>query len=124
MQMAKAQNNKAIKGVREEKKQAAYELWQKAKVGVRITEKSYKRVKNLYEQGVMTAQKFDEITAKRDAALATEKAAKLQYEMAKNGAEIEDKATARALVSKAQGAIDEVNSYRNRCSYYECSHDE
>ncbi len=111
MRMARAQNSKAMKGVREEKKQAAYELWQKAKVGVRITEKSYKRVKNLYEQGVMTAQKFDEVTAKRDAALATEKAAKLQYEMAKNGAEIEDKATARALVSKAQGAIDEVNSY-------------
>ncbi len=111
MRMAKAQNSKALKGVREEKKQAAYELWQKAKVGVRITEKSYKRVKNLYEQGVMTAQKFDEVTAKRDAALATEKAAKLQYEMAKNGAELEDKATARALVSKAQGAIDEVNSY-------------
>ncbi len=111
MQMAKAQNHKAMKGVRAEKKQAAYELWQKAKVGVTIAEKSYKRVKSLYEQGVMTAQKFDEVTAKRDAALATEKAAHLQYQMAKNGAEQEDKATARALVSKAQGAINEVNSY-------------
>ncbi len=111
MRMARAQNSKAMKGVREEKKQAAYELWQKAKVGVTITEKSYKRVKSLYEQGVMTAQKFDEVTAKRDAALATERAAKLQYEMAENGAEQEDRLTARALVSKAQGAIDEVNSY-------------
>ena len=34
------------------------------------------------EQGVMTAQKFDEVTAQRDAALATERAAKAQYDMA------------------------------------------
>lgn len=114
--MAKAQNEKAIKGVREEKKQAAYEMWQKAKVGVTIAEKSYRRVKNLYEQGVMTAQKFDEITAKRDAALATERAARSQYEMAKNGAEREDKQSARALVSRAQGAVDEVNSYLKEMS--------
>ncbi len=111
MQMAKAQNTKANKGVRAEKKQAAYELWQKAKAGLSITEKSYQRVKRLYEQGVMTAQKFDEVTAKRAAAKATERAAFSQYQMAKNGAEREDKATAKALVSKAQGAIDEVNSY-------------
>ncbi len=111
MQMAKAQNQKANKGVRAEKKQAAYEIWQKAKAGVDIAEKSYQRVKRLYEQGVMTAQKFDEVTAKRAAAKATERAAHSQYQMAKNGAEKEDKATTKALVSKAQGAIDEVNSY-------------
>lgn len=111
VQMATAQNNKALKGVREEKKQAAFEMWQKAKAGVTITQKSYDRIKNLYEQGVLTAQKFDEITAKRDAALATERAARSQYEMAKNGAEEEDKATAKALVNKANGAVAEVNSY-------------
>lgn len=111
MQMAKAQNQKAIKGIREEKKQAAYEMWQKAKAGVAITQKSYERIKNLYEQGVMTAQKFDEVTAKRDAALATERAARSQYQMAKNGAEKEDKLTAKALVNKAQSTVDEVNSY-------------
>lgn len=111
VQMAKAQNEKAQKGVREEKKQAAYEMWQKAKAGVAITQKSYERIKNLYEQGVMTAQKFDEVTAKRDAALATERAAKSQYEMAKNGAEREDKISAKALVSRAQGAVNEVNAY-------------
>lgn len=111
VQMAKAQNEKAQKGVREEKKQAAYEMWQKAKAGVAITQKSYERIKNLYEQGVMTAQKFDEVTAKRDAALATERAAKSQYEMAKNGAEKEDKISAKALVSRAKGAVNEVNAY-------------
>ncbi|MBS9768532.1 MAG: efflux RND transporter periplasmic adaptor subunit, partial [Flavobacteriaceae bacterium] len=108
---AQAQNSKANKGVREEKKQAVYEMWQKAKAGFEIMDKSYNRIKRLYEQGVMTAQKLDEITAKRDAAKATERAAFSQYQMVKNGAEKEDKATAKALVSKAEGVVAEVNSY-------------
>lgn len=42
---AQAQNEKAIKGARQEQIQAAYEMWQKAIAGVDIAEKSYKRVK-------------------------------------------------------------------------------
>lgn len=108
---AQAQNEKAQKGARHEQVQAAYEMWQKAQAGLSIAEKSYKRIRNLYEQGVMSAQKLDEITAQRDAARATEKAAKAQYDMAKNGAEREDKAAAAALVERAKGAVAEVESY-------------
>ena len=108
---AQAQNEKAIKGARQEQIQAAYEMWQKAQAGVDIAEKSYKRVKNLFEQGVMPAQKLDEVTAQRNAAIATEKAAKAQYTMAKNGAEHEDKMAAAALVERAKGAVAEVESY-------------
>ena len=86
-------------------------MWQKAKAGVDIAEKSYARVKRLYDQGVMTAQKLDEVTAQRNAAIATERAAKSQYDMAKNGAEREDKEAAAALVNRAKGAVSEVNSY-------------
>lgn len=108
---AQAQNEKALKGARHEQVQAAFEMWQKAKAGLEIAEKSYKRVKNLADQGVMSAQKLDEVTAQRDAAVATEKAAKAQYDMAKNGAEREDKAAAAALVDRAKGAVAEVESY-------------
>jgi HlyD family secretion protein len=108
---AQAQNAKAMKGAREEQIQAAYEMWQKAVAGVTIAQKSYQRVKNLFEQGVMPAQKLDEATARRDAALATEKAAKAQYTMARNGAEREDKLAAEALVDRAKGAVAEVESY-------------
>ena len=108
---AAAQNRKAEKGARQEQIAAAYEMWQKARAGVDIAEKSYARVKRLYEQGVMTAQKLDEVTAQRDAAIATERAAKSQYDMARNGAELEDKQAAAALVSRAKGAVSEVNSY-------------
>ena len=108
---ADAQNEKAIKGARTEQIQAAYEMWQKSIAGLEIAEKSYTRVKNLYEQGVMPAQKFDEVTAQRNAAIATEKAAKSQYDMARNGAEREDKLAAAALVDRAKGAVAEVESY-------------
>lgn len=108
---AQAQQNKAFKGAREEQIQAAYEMWQKAKAGLEIAEKSYKRVKNLYEQGVLAAQKYDEVNAQLNAAIATEKAAKAQYTMAKNGAEREDKLAAEALVNRAKGAVAEVESY-------------
>lgn len=108
---AQAQQNKAFKGAREEQIQAAYEMWQKAKAGLEIAEKSYKRVKNLYDQGVLAAQKYDEVNAQLNAAIATEKAAKAQYTMAKNGAEREDKLAAEALVNRAKGAVAEVESY-------------
>lgn len=108
---AQAQQNKAYKGARAEQIQAAYEMWQKAKAGLEIAEKSYNRVKNLYDQGVLPAQKFDEVAAQLSAMQATEKAAKAQYTMAKNGAEREDKQAAEALVNRAKGAVAEVESY-------------
>ena len=108
---AAAQSQKADNGARKEQIQGAYDMWQKAKVGVTIAEKSWVRVKRLADEGVLPAQKLDEVTSQRDAAIATEKAAKSQYDMAVNGARIEDKEAARALVNQARGAIKEVSSY-------------
>ena len=82
---AAAQSRKADKGAREEQIRGAYELWQKAIAGREVMEKSYARVKRLFDEGVATAQKLDEMTAQRDAAIATERAAKSQYDMAENG---------------------------------------
>lgn len=112
-QGAAAQNDKAIKGARAEQIRSAFEMWQKAKVGVDIAYKSYSRVQNLYEKGVTTAQKRDEAEANYNASVATEKAAKSQYDMAVNGAEREDKEAARAMLNKAKGAVAEVDSYIN-----------
>lgn len=110
-QGAAAQSNKAQKGARVEQINSAYEMWQKAKVGVDIAQKSFTRVQNLYNKGVTTAQKRDEAEANYNAAVATEKAAKSQYDMAKNGAEREDKEAALAMLNRAKGAVAEVDSY-------------
>ena len=70
---AEAQNAKAIKGAREQEITAAYEMWQKAQAGLTIAKKSFDRIQNLYEKGVMSAQKRDEVEANYNAMVATEK---------------------------------------------------
>lgn len=108
---AKAMEEKAHNGARQEDIQAAYEMWQKAKAAVEVTEKTYNRVERLFESGVMAEQKRDEAKAQYDAAVATEKAAKAKYDMAVNGVRKEDKSMAQA--ERAKGAIAEVSSYIN-----------
>lgn len=110
---ANAQSQKAENGARKEEVQSAYDMWQKAKAGYDIAQKTYDRVKRLADEGVMSQQKLDEATAQRDAASATMKAAKSQYDMAVAGARTEDKNAAKALVNQASGAVAEVNSYLN-----------
>ena len=80
---AEALHQKALNGARKEQIEGAYELYQKAKTGREIYEKSFERVQRLYEKGVITLQKRDETEAQYKAALATEKAALSQYNMAK-----------------------------------------
>ena len=108
---AKAMEEKAYNGARQEDIQAAYEMWQKAKAAVEVTEKTYNRVQRLFESGVMAEQKRDEAKAQYEAAKATEKAAKAKYDMAVNGTRKEDKSMAQAQAARARGAVAEVNSY-------------
>jgi len=108
---ASAQDRKANKGARKELILGAFEMYQKAQVGVDITKKSYDRVQRLFDKGVVTAQKRDEAEAQYKASVATSNAAKSQYDMALNGAEKEDKEAALALVDRAKGAVNEVKSY-------------
>lgn len=112
-QAAIAQSAKAQHGARSQQIEGAYEMWQKSQVGVEIAEKSFNRISNLYKDGVVSEQKYDEVKAQRDAAIATEKAAKSQYNLALAGAQKEDKEMAAAQVLQAQGVVAEVNSYIN-----------
>ena len=109
---ADAQSKKAQNGARQQQVEAAYEMWQKALVGVDIAKKSFDRVQTLYDKKVVSAQKRDEAEAQYRAAVATANAAKQQYEMAKEGAQEEDKEAALALVERAEGAISEVSAYQ------------
>ena len=102
---------KAQNGARKEQIQGAYSVLQQAKAGFEIAEKSYARIQRLYDEGVMSAQKRDEVYANYKAMEAQFKAAESQYEMARNGARYEDKKAAAALVGRAKGAVNEVNSY-------------
>ncbi len=109
--IAESQKEKALTGARKEQIAGAYELWQQAKVQEDIMRKSYERMKKLYDQKVVPAQKFDETEAKYKAACSTAKAAESQYNLAVNGARKEDRDAAIALVEQANAALMEVNSY-------------
>ena len=102
---------KAQNGARKEQIQGAYSVLQQAKAGYEIAEKSYQRIQRLYDEGVMSAQKRDEVYANYKAMEAQMKAAQSQYDMAVNGARMEDKLAASAQVGRAKGAVQEVNSY-------------
>lgn len=108
---AQAQEQKTQNGTRQEQIQQAYEMWQKARAGMEVAEKTYRRINRLFEEGVMAEQKRDEAQAQYEAMVATEKAARSQYDMAVNGSRFEDKTVAEAQVQRAQGAVSEVASY-------------
>lgn len=108
---ASAMSDMAKAGARQEQIQGAFELWQQAKAGLEIAQKSYQRVQRLFDEGVLSEQKRDEAYAQYKAFEAQEKAAKSQYDMAMNGARSEEKRAAAAQVNRARGAIQEVNSY-------------
>lgn len=101
------------KGARQEQIRGAFEVWQQAKAGLEIAQKSYGRIQRLFDEGVMTAQKRDEALANYKAMEAQEKAAKSQYDMAINGARREERRAAAAQTSRAKGAVNEVDSYIN-----------
>ena len=107
-EMAEAVNEKAHNGAQREQIAGAYELYQKAKAGEEIYRKSYERVQRLFDKGVVSAQKRDEVEAQYKAAVATVRAAKSQYDMALAGARKEDKAAAEAQVARVDGILKEV----------------
>lgn len=109
-QAAAAMSDMADKGARKEQIQAAYQLWQQALAAADIAQKSYERVQNLFDQGVMSAQKRDEAFAGYKAREAQVKAAKSQYDMAKNGAREEERRAARKQAQAAEGAANVVRS--------------
>ena len=108
--VAKAQNKKVDSATRVELLNSAYDMWQQAQAGLTIAKKTYERMQSLYKKGVVSEQKRDEAEAAYKAMVATESAAKSQYEMAKAGAQAEDKAAAAAMVAAAQGSVAEVES--------------
>ena len=110
---ANAINKKAKHGARSQQIEGAFELYQKAQVAEEIYRKSYERVQGLYEKGVVSEQKRDEVEAQYQAAVATTRAAKSQYDMAMAGARAEDKEAAAAQVARVDGIIEEINLARD-----------
>jgi HlyD family secretion protein len=107
---ANAMSSMAQDGARKETVQAAYQMWQAAVAATEIAEKTYKRVQNLFDEGVVSAQKRDEAFAAYKASQAQVSAAKSQYDMAVNGARRQEKEAAKKQAEAAKSAVDVVSS--------------
>lgn len=108
---AKATDRKVDAGTRSQIINSAYDLVQQAAAATSITHKTYQRMENLFQKGVVSAQKRDEAKAAYDAAVAAENAARSQWELAKAGAQKEDKQAAVAMVNVAKGGVKEAGAF-------------
>ncbi|MCM1029276.1 MAG: efflux RND transporter periplasmic adaptor subunit [Pseudoflavonifractor sp.] len=107
---AAAQNRKIDAGTRSQIITSAQELLAQATAARTLAEKTYRRMEALYKEQVVSEQRRDEAKAAYEATLAGEKAAAAQLSMARDGAQREDKLSAAAMVTVAQGGVDEVNA--------------
>ena len=97
-------------GARKEQIQSAYDLMQQAMAAEDIARKTYTRMQNLYNEGVMSAQKRDEALAAFKAAEAQVKVTQSQYQLAKSGARKQEKIAAAKNTQAAKSAVDVVKS--------------
>ena len=95
-------------GARKEQIQGAYQLYQQAKAASEIAQKTYTRMQNLYNEGVISGQKRDEAFAAFKATEAQVEAAKSQYELAKNGSREQEKRVAASNTKASKSAVDVV----------------
>ena len=110
---ANAQKNKATKGARVEEISGAKSVYEKASAAADVMLKTYVRMENLFKDGVISEQRRDEIYAKKEVALKDQEAALSVYQMALKGARSEDIEAATALVKQADGALIELEGYKN-----------
>lgn len=108
--IAKYQHQKIDDGTRKQITASLLELWNKSKSDLQLAKVTYDRISVLYRDSVVTSQRKDEVEAMYKAAVAAERAAYNQYQMALDGAQVQDKESARSLVTAAQGTVEEVAS--------------
>ena len=109
-QVAVQQNKKIDAGTRRQIIATAQQLWNKTKSDLTLAKTTYDRILTLYKDSVVTSQRKDEVEAMYKAAVAAERAAYEQYQMAVDGAQKEDKASAASMVDAARSTVDEVSA--------------
>ena len=109
-QVAVQQNKKIDAGTRRQIVATALQLWNKTKSDLTLAQTTYNRILTLYKDSVVTSQRKDEVEAMYKAAVAAERAAYEQYQMAVDGAQKEDKASAASMVDAARSTVDEISA--------------
>jgi HlyD family secretion protein len=105
---------KTEEGARREEIEAAEANWRRSVAATELAQSTYKRINTLFNEGVVTRQRFEESAMQARSTAQAEAAARAAYDQALSGARNQDKQAARADVRRVEGAVAEV----------EASHDE
>jgi len=108
-----AQSKRDIAGdaVRPEEKEQLRAGVEAARKQVQFAKSSLERAKNAFKEGAIAQQNLDEVEFKYQASVENLNALVAKQNMARTGARPEEKAAAQALVSQAENALAEVNSF-------------
>jgi len=105
---AEAVQARTLAGSRPENVETLRATWGSAQAALLLAEKTYTRIRNLHEEGVVSTQRLDESRAARDAAAGQARATEQQYLRAVRGVPQEDKDAVAAQVEVAKAGLQAV----------------
>lgn len=106
----KAQKELVDEGARPQEIEAARAEWKRAQTAAELSEKTFKRIEALHKDGLVSTQKFDEVSAQNDAAQQLATAAKQKYDIATIGARKQERKQAEDMTRQAEEGVREVES--------------
>ncbi|HTY57495.1 MAG TPA: efflux RND transporter periplasmic adaptor subunit [Bacteroidota bacterium] len=111
MSAAQARYAIALNGARKEEVAMAEKTWKQACSAAEVAGKTYDRLKELHDEGVISHQQWDEADYRYRAAVDARDAAHEKYLMTMRGARPEEKEAARELYLQGVSALAEAESY-------------
>lgn len=118
LQSATAFHSTVYRGAQQENIETLYANWQAMKTQAELAATTYKRGATLFQQGVISRQRRDEMLAAQTSARETAEAAYQQYARAKRGSTEQQKSTADAQVAMAQAAVKEAQALTEETKLY------
>jgi len=112
MEAAKSKYEMAIDGARPEEKEAVKNLYLQAKHQYELADKTWKRIYNLYNDSLISAQEKDQVEFQYKAAQEQMDAAKAKYDMVIKGARFEEIDGAKGLLYQAENGYKEALAYQ------------
>ncbi|WP_228704598.1 HlyD family secretion protein [Acinetobacter piscicola] len=110
LQAALALQSSVDRGAQQENIDSLYANWQSLKAQENLAKTTFNRGQNLYQQGVISRQRRDEMQAAAISATQLTEAAYQQYARANRGSTSEQKTSADAQVEIAKAAVAEANA--------------
>lgn len=110
LQSALAFQSSTDRGTRQENVDTLYANWQSAKAQAILAEETHRRGEYLYQEGVISRQRRDEMQAAKQSSAQIAHAAQQQYLKAKRGRTDELKSSADAQVQIARAAVAEADA--------------